>query len=45
MHSMRTPVLIDDVQSIYFILESFQQLRDDTAPDFTPYYETLKRES
>ncbi len=45
MHSMRTPVLIDDVQTIYFILESFQQLRDDTAPDFTPYYETLKRES
>lgn len=45
MHSMRTPVLIDDVQSIYFILESFQQLRDDTAPDFTPYYETLERES
>ncbi len=45
MHSMRTPVLIDDVQSIYFILESFQQLRDDTAPDFTPYYEMLKRES
>jgi phenylalanine-4-hydroxylase len=45
MQSMRTPVLIDDVQSIYFILESFQQLRDDTAPDFTPYYEILKQES
>ncbi len=45
MHSMRTPVLIDDVQSIYFILESFQQLRDDTAPDFTPHYEILKQES
>jgi phenylalanine-4-hydroxylase len=45
MHSMRTPVLIDDVQSIYFVLESFQQLRDDTAPDFTPYYDELRREN
>jgi phenylalanine-4-hydroxylase len=44
MRSMRTPVLIDDVQTIYFVLESFQQLRDDTAPDFTPYYEILKRD-
>ncbi len=44
MTSMRTAFLIDDVQTTYFVLESFQQLRDDTAPDFTPHYEQLKRE-
>jgi phenylalanine-4-hydroxylase len=44
MTSMRTSFLIDDVQTTYFVLESFQQLRDDTAPDFTPYYEQLRRE-
>jgi phenylalanine-4-hydroxylase len=43
MTSMRTPFLIDDVQTTYFVLESFQQLRDDTAPDFTPYYEILAK--
>jgi phenylalanine-4-hydroxylase len=45
MTSMRTPFLIDDVQTTYFVLDSLQQLRDDTAPDFTPYYETLAREA
>jgi phenylalanine-4-hydroxylase len=44
MTSMRTKYLIDDVQTTYFVLESFQQLRDDTAPDFTPYYEILAKE-
>ena len=44
MTSMRTPFLIDDVQTTYFVLESFQQLRDDTAPDFSPLYETLRSE-
>jgi phenylalanine-4-hydroxylase len=44
MTSMRTAFLIDDVQTTYFVLDSFQQLRDDTAPDFTPYYATLARE-
>jgi phenylalanine-4-hydroxylase len=44
MTSMRTKFLIDDVQTTYFVLESFQQLRDDTAPDFTPYYEILAKE-
>jgi phenylalanine-4-hydroxylase len=43
MTSMRTPFLIDDVQTTYFVLDSFQQLRDDTAPDFTPYYEILAK--
>lgn len=45
MTSMRTAFLIDDVQTTYFVLESLQQLRDDTAPDFTPYYATLRAES
>lgn len=44
MTSMRTPFLIDDVQTTYFVLDSFQQLRDDTAPDFAPLYETLRTE-
>ena len=44
MKSMRTPFLIDDVQTTYFVLESFQQLRDDTAPDFSPLYEALRSE-
>ena len=44
MSSMRTPFLIDDVQTTYFVLESFQQLRDDTAPDFSPLYEALRSE-
>jgi phenylalanine-4-hydroxylase len=44
MTSMRTAFLIDDVQTTYFVLDSFQQLRDDTAPDFTPYYDVLRAE-
>ena len=44
MTSMRSTFLIDDVQTTYFVLESFQQLRDDTAPDFAPLYETLRNE-
>ena len=42
---MRTPFLIDDVQTTYFVLDSFQQLRDDTAPDFAPLYEALRHEA
>lgn len=44
MTSMRTAFLIDDVQTTYFVLDSFQQLRDDTAPDFAPLYEVLRAE-
>ena len=44
MTLMRSTFLIDDVQTTYFVLESFQQLRDDTAPDFAPLYETLRNE-
>ena len=45
MTSMRTAFLIDDVQTTYFVLTSFQQLRDDTAPDFAPYYDLLRAET
>ncbi len=45
MTSMRSAFLIDDVQTTYFVLNSFQQLRDDTAPDFAPLYEALRAES
>lgn len=45
MTAMRTRFLIDDVQTTYFVLDSFQQLRDDTAPDFTPLYAQLRAES
>ena len=44
MTSMRSKFLIDDVQTTYFVLESFQQLRDETAPDFAPLYEALRKE-
>ena len=42
MTSMRSKFLIDDVQTTYFVLDSFRQLRDETAPDFAPLYEALR---
>jgi phenylalanine-4-hydroxylase len=42
MTVMRTRFMIDDVQHTYFLLESFEQLHHDTAPDFTPYYASLR---
>jgi phenylalanine-4-hydroxylase len=35
---LRTPYKIDDYQSTYFVIESFAQLFDATAPDFTSIY-------
>jgi phenylalanine-4-hydroxylase len=35
---LRTPYKIDDYQSLYFVVESFDQLFAATAPDFTPLY-------
>lgn len=35
---LRTPYKIDDFQDSYFVIESFAQLFDATAPDFTPVY-------
>jgi phenylalanine-4-hydroxylase len=39
---MQTTYRIDDLQPIYFVIDSFAQLFEATRPDFTPYYETLK---
>ena len=35
---LRTPYRIDDFQHTYFVVDSFAQLFDATAPDFTPIY-------
>ncbi len=39
---MRTLYKIDTYQETYFVIRDFQQLFDDTAPDFTPIYARLK---
>lgn len=39
---MRTLYRIDAYQSTYFVIDSFQQLFDATAPDFTPLYEAVR---
>jgi phenylalanine-4-hydroxylase len=39
---MRTRYNIDSYQQTYFVIDSFQQLFDLTAPDFTPLYAQLK---
>jgi phenylalanine-4-hydroxylase len=45
---MRSRYRIDTYQATYFVIDSFQQLFDATAPDFTPIYarvrETISRE-
>ena len=38
---MRTRYRIDDYQATYFVIDSFQELFDKTAPDFTPMYERV----
>lgn len=38
---LQTLYKIDSYQETYFVITSFQQLFDDTAPDFTPYYERI----
>lgn len=40
---MRTLYKIDTYQETYFVIRDFQQLFDDTAPDFTPLYQRLKQ--
>ncbi|MEO7390894.1 MAG: phenylalanine 4-monooxygenase [Ramlibacter sp.] len=42
---MRTRYKIDRYQQTYFVIQSFQELFDKTAPDFTPIYEGVKRMS
>ena len=39
---MRTRYKIDSYQQTYFVIDSFQELFDKTAPDFTPLYERVK---
>jgi phenylalanine-4-hydroxylase len=41
---MRTLYKIDSYQETYFVIRDFQQLFDETAPDFTPLYARLSRE-
>jgi phenylalanine-4-hydroxylase len=38
---MRTNYKIDTFQETYFVIRDFEQLFEATAPDFTPYYESL----
>ena len=38
---MRTLYKIDSYQETYFVIKDFQQLLDETAPDFTPIYARL----
>jgi phenylalanine-4-hydroxylase len=42
---MRTRYKIDDYQATYFVIESFEQLFEFTAPDFTPLYEAVRASS
>jgi len=42
MRVMRSLYKIDTYQETYFVIDSFQQLFDATAPDFAPYYEELR---
>ena len=39
---MRSRYRIDTYQSIYFVIDSFQQLFDATAPDFAPVYREVR---
>ena len=39
---MQTRYKIDTFQETYFVIESFRELFDATAPDFTPYYSALR---
>ena len=39
---MRTEYQIDRYQDAYFVIESFDQLMRETAPDFTPIYARLR---
>jgi len=41
---LRTDYQIDQYQTTYFVIDSFEQLMRDTAPDFTPIYARLQKE-
>jgi phenylalanine-4-hydroxylase len=40
---MQTKYLIDDFQKTYFVVDSFGQLFEETAPDFSLLYRALER--
>ena len=40
---MSTPYQIDRYQERYFVIDSFEQLLRETAPDFTPIYARLRK--
>jgi phenylalanine-4-hydroxylase len=42
LRAMRTRYKIDSYQQTYFVIDSFQQLFEMTAPDFTPLYAQLR---
>lgn len=42
LRCMRTRYKIDDYQTTYFVIDSFEQLFDMTAPDFAPLYEAVR---
>lgn len=42
LRCMRTRYKIDDYQATYFVIESFEQLFDMTAPDFEPLYGAVR---
>ncbi|RJP62960.1 MAG: phenylalanine 4-monooxygenase [Comamonadaceae bacterium] len=42
LRCMRTRYKIDDYQATYFVIDSFEQLFEMTAPDFAPLYETVR---
>jgi phenylalanine-4-hydroxylase len=42
MRMMRSDYRIDDVQKTYFVIDSFEQLFEETKPDFTDIYSKMK---
>ncbi len=42
---MRTRYRIDDLQDVYFVIESFEQLFEATRPDFTAHYRHLTHQA
>ncbi|MCV0441214.1 MAG: phenylalanine 4-monooxygenase [Hydrogenophaga sp.] len=42
LRCMRTRYKIDDYQATYFVIDSFEQLFEMTAPDFAPLYEAVR---
>ena len=43
IETMQTRYLIDDLQKTYFVVDSFEQLFEETAPDFSLLYRALQK--